>query len=501
MLVTGSELDLVVRNGSSSELQGSNANYTAATTPRTLWHRYSGYRGQVLAATVNFPFVKAADRDDDGIGIPANAILLNGGSIRGSRGQDIALTHTAVADDPGRKVNGRLDVVPTIARVSVTGRPRQGDTYRRGESLLVIAVFSEPVEVTGTLQLTMQVGSQTRQADLHDRRGVSLLFEYVVQSSDVDADGFSVPADALTLNGGSIRDADGNAADLTHDALADDPQKKVNGAASVVPTVTRVSTFALPANQGTYAAGESIFAQVLFSADVLVTGSPQFTLQVGARERRADHLPLLRAAELPLGGSGVHTPDDARFIVYFEYVVQPSDVDDNGVSVPADALTLNGGSIRALVDGSDARLSHDGLPDAPGIKVDGGDGDGEAPIVLGLFVEPPPRGTFDVDDVIALRLRLSESVNVTIRQTLPGARRVRWSEGADRPSRQRLRPRPAERRNAPYWHASRAGRRASRACRRVPRRSVRSGWRRGRRFARSRSRTAPTAGRRRSAQP
>ena len=357
--------------------------------------------------------VEASDLDDDGISIPANAILLNRGSIRDSRGNDADLTHEAVPDDPGRKVDGRLDAVPTITRVWLN-RPNPGDTFARGETVIVGVVFSELfLEVAGTPQLTIQVGTQPRYAKLHRRTDSTLQFEYVVQPTDIDTDGISVPADALTLNGGSIKDADGNHADLTHDAVPDDPGRKVNGA-SGAPTVRRVA-FAhdrLPASEETYVAGETIFLSVRFTRGVQVSGSPQFTLQVGSQARRADHLPLLRAAELLPGVSSFHAPGEDVNFLYFQYVVQPSDLDGDGVSAPANALTLNGGSIRAVDDNSDARLSHDGLPDDPRRKVDGSRSDNEAPFVR-MYVEQPVRGVFGAGDTITVRLWLNEGVTVT----------------------------------------------------------------------------------------
>lgn len=357
-------------------------------------------------------FVKASDRDDDGISIPANAVLLNGGSIRDSQGNDADLTHEAVPDDDTRKVNGRLDAVPTINRVFLGTRPGQGDTFGRGEVLRVGVEFSELIEVTGTPQLTLQVGAQPRQADLHLRRNSILYFDYLVQSSDVDTDGVSVPADALALNGGSIRDADGNDADLTHDAVPDDSARMVNGA-SGSPQIGRLAFALLPASESTYAAGEVIFVWAVFTQHVHVTGTPQLTLQVGAQERRADHLPTWRARELLATVSGVHLPGEHSGFVYFRYVVQPSDLDDDGVSVPANAITLNGGSIRAVNDNSEADLNHDAVPDDPTRKVDGSRADDHAPAVAGLWVEPPAHGTFGGGDAITVQLRLSESVSVT----------------------------------------------------------------------------------------
>ena len=360
-------------------------------------------------------FVKASDRDDDGISIPANALRLNRGAIRDSQGNDADLTHDAVPDDPERKVNGRLDAVPTIRQMVLPrwSQPRQGDTFGRGESLLVIVVFSEPVDVTGSPQLNIQVGTQTRQADLHaQQNGHALYFEYAVQASDVDADGFSVPSDALTLNGGSIRDGDGNDADLTHDAVPDDPERKVNGAADDGLAVRSLAFARAPGSQDTYVAGETIFVEVVFTGPVHVTGTPQLTVQVGAQARRADHLPARRAAQLLPPGNSFHAPADETS-AYFQYVVQPSDIDDDGVSVPANSLNLNGGLIQDE-DGNDANLDHDGLADDPRRKVDGRRADNQAPTILSArILEAPVGGTFGGGDTITVRVTFNEGVTVT----------------------------------------------------------------------------------------
>ncbi len=369
-----------------------------------------GLLNEALATSVSFRYlVKASDRDDDGIGIPANAILLNRGSIRDSRGRDADLTHEAVPDDPERKVNGDLDAVPTITRVFAAVWPRQGDTFGRGESVLVGVRFSERVDVTGAPQLTLQVGTQLRRADLHLRQESTLYFEYIVQASDVDANGISVPANALTVNGGSIRDGDGHDADLSHDAVPDDPDRKVNGE-SGVPTVMRLS-FArrAPVNGDTYVVGETILSFVQFSRRIHVNGEPQLTLQVGAQARRAEYVPTVQAAALLPPVNSLHLPEEGPN-VFFQYVVQPSDLDDDGISIPANALTLNGGSIQAVYDNTDARLSHEGLADDPLRKVDGSRSDDDAPVVAHLYIiEPPVTGTFGGGDVITVGLHMSEA--------------------------------------------------------------------------------------------
>ena len=62
----------------------------------------------------------------------------------------------------------------------------------------------------------------------------TLTFRYTVAVADTDDDGVSIAADALRLNGGSITDAAGNAATLTHDALPAQAYHRVRGNAPPV---------------------------------------------------------------------------------------------------------------------------------------------------------------------------------------------------------------------------------------------------------------------------
>ena len=360
-------------------------------------------------------FVVESDSDDDGVSVPANALQLNGGSIKGTDGSDADLTHEPILDDLDFKVNGRLDIAPAIRSVYPVRFAGGPDTWGLNDTISLGVRFSERVYVTGVPQLAIQVGSQTRQADIHQWLGSELRFEYVVKSSDVDADGIGVPADALTLNGGTIRDADGNDADLTSDAEPAWPEIKVNGGSGGgSPTVFGAPVFMrFPASQDTYAVGETIFVLVRFSRGVRVTGAPQLAIQVGERTRRAEHIDLLRAGEMPAVGNSWHLPEDRTMNVYFQYVVQPADVDDDGISVPADAVALNGGSIRAVNDDTDARLSHDGLPDDPRRKVDGSREDDRAPVFEDLTVHEPTRGVFGRGDVI-LSANWGQSEGVTV---------------------------------------------------------------------------------------
>ena len=95
--------------------------------------------------------------------------------------------------------------------------------------------FSGEVKVSGTPRLEIDVGGAARLADYASgANSRSLIFEYTVVAADVDADGISIEANKLALNGGTIRVNDGGSAvttdaDLNHVAEAADGEHKVNG--------------------------------------------------------------------------------------------------------------------------------------------------------------------------------------------------------------------------------------------------------------------------------
>ena len=101
-------------------------------------------------------------------------------------------------------------------------------------------MFSEAVTVTGTPQLTLTIGSAMRTVDLEYvwDDGEGLVFEYEVQSDDLDTDGISIDADALSLNGATIQDRGGNPADLDLSEHAiNDGGNKVDGSIDHPPVV------------------------------------------------------------------------------------------------------------------------------------------------------------------------------------------------------------------------------------------------------------------------
>ena len=144
-----------------------------------------------------------------------------------------------------------------------------------------------------------------------------------------------------------IRDTAGNAAD----GLSNAPVTNNTGD-TTAPTVHTVAVTSQPGPDATYAAEEEIAVTVTFSETVVVTGTPLLMLKVGGVDRPAAYRSGTGAALL------------------FAYPVADGESDTDGVSIEADSLSPNGGTIR---DGANnnALLTHDGLAADAGHKVDG----------------------------------------------------------------------------------------------------------------------------------
>ena len=123
---------------------------------------------------------------------------------------------------------------PTVTTVAVASDPGSDGGYGIGDTIDVALTFSRAVAVTGTPQLTLNVGGQDRQASYSDGSSTTeLVFRYSVTAGDEDTDGIAVVANSLALNGGTIGAGDSNAS-LTHASL----QAKDHKVDGIAPTVT-----------------------------------------------------------------------------------------------------------------------------------------------------------------------------------------------------------------------------------------------------------------------
>ena len=389
-------------------------NLRVGDTPR--FAIYAGCFGATVggfcsSGAIRFQYVvRRADVDADGVSIPRNALTFpgsNGWTIRDRGGNDAELYPFPLSGvQSNLKVNGGVDNAPEPSSLAISS-PQSGATFGATETIGVVLEYDEPVIVTGSPRLALGIGAQTRQAnhlrcapDVADPAGTCrrLTFGYAVQSTDSDANGISIAANALALNGGTIRDLGGNDAGLglgTH-SVSDSSGHKVDGSVDRTPAVFGASILSSPQEGETYGVGESIRAEVRFDEAVTVTGSPQLALTVGANTRQAAY------------GSGSGTN-----ALTFAYTVQPTDADTDGISVAATALALNGGSI---VDsgGQSAGLglgAH-ALSAQSGHKVDGSVD--RAPAVSGAAVTSTPAGggAYRAGEAIEVTVTYNEPVTV-----------------------------------------------------------------------------------------
>ena len=312
--------------------------------------------------------VAEGDPETDGIAVGASTLTLNGGSIKDAADNSANLSHDIMASQSDHRVDG---IRPRLLRVCIPSSSYNSDgVFQIGEEVIIFADFSEPIfgsrwSATAP-QLTLDFDGEERLATWATT-GFGDFFSYYVQEGDSDADGIAIAANAVVLNGGFFRDAAGNnATDLDHPAVAANPSNKVDAA---IPYIT-----SNPGIDGSYSTGSKIEVTVSFSENVWVpdvwtaSGSPkpELELDVGGEARTATF----------------QSYQSNRIV--FVYSVQPGDIDDNGVSIGADKLSLNGGVIWDEAGYNpvsaelnlaelpvDAVVSHEAMTDNPGHKVNG----------------------------------------------------------------------------------------------------------------------------------
>ena len=130
---------------------------------------------------------------------------------------------------------------------------------------------------------------------------------------------------------------------------------QVAGGSDTGPAVDSIA-FSSAGDDNTFGIGAAVSATVTFSAAVTVTGTPQLEIDVGGTPTALDYS----------SGSG------STALVFTGYTVAVNDVDTDGLSIAANKLTLNSGTIKASAgDNPDAVLDHAAVAASANHKVDG----------------------------------------------------------------------------------------------------------------------------------
>ena len=177
------------------------------------WAEYATGSG---TTTLYFSYtVEEGDYDRDGIGVWEDSLELNGGTIGLSGASAISadLEHDGIDDDADHRVGD----IPRVLSVEFRNAPY---VYGAGGSPEIVATFSTSVWVPGgntpsnwnnRAGISLEVGGETRRVGARGRGGpgnTEVTFDrYTFGNTDFDADGISIPANAI--EGAELRTGSG----------------------------------------------------------------------------------------------------------------------------------------------------------------------------------------------------------------------------------------------------------------------------------------------------
>ena len=216
-------------------------------------------RGSGTATLVFGYVVQAEDTDDNGIWIgdqdrtlvgDRNSNPQNGAITSVATSLPADITHGQLGRLDGHKVDGSLapPIVVTDG-VSVTSTPGAAtDTYGATETIEISVTFDEAVNATTATDFVLSVNGDKRAPLLRGSGTATLVFGYVVQAEDTDADGIWIGDQDRTLvgdrnsnpqNGAITSVATSLPADITHGQLGELAGHKVDG--SLAPPVVTIA--------------------------------------------------------------------------------------------------------------------------------------------------------------------------------------------------------------------------------------------------------------------
>ena len=199
---------------------------------------YANYASGSGNSRLLFTYVILAGQvDSNGVSVPINAIVLNGGSITDLAGNVASSLNTpALSDDSRYMVDTVVPIISNIALNGATGIAN--NRLNAGDIVTVSATMSKIMYVNGLPQLALNIGTlagttSTVQAVYASGSGsANLNFTYTILAEQSDSLGISIPANSINYSrGGTISDVAGNALDLTRAALPNNANYLVDNTA------------------------------------------------------------------------------------------------------------------------------------------------------------------------------------------------------------------------------------------------------------------------------
>ncbi|MFC7516519.1 DUF4347 domain-containing protein [Herbaspirillum sp. GCM10030257] len=304
--------------------------------------KYATYQSGSGSAAIKFAYTVENNLIDVN-GITISTLASNGGTLKGSNGENATLMLNNVGSTVGVLVDS---VVPSVSSVSV---PVNG-VYKAGDNLDFAVSFSEAITVDtsgGAPEIGLTIGSTAVSATYVSGTGTSTLtFRHTISGGSLDADGISVGS-SIVLNGATLKDSATNDAVLTLNNVGTTTNVAVD---AVAPTVTSVS---VPSN-GSYITGQSLDFTVNFSEAVTISsGTPSIDVTL-------DDGGTVQASYV--SGSGTTA-------VVFRYTIATGTADVDGIALTG-PIASNGAAIKDAA-GNSGTLTLNNVGTTTGVLVDG----------------------------------------------------------------------------------------------------------------------------------
>ncbi len=133
---------------------------------------------------------------------------------------------------------------PSISNIAITSaQGAQNGMLNTGDVVSVTVTYNTAVIVSGTPKLGLNIGGSAKQASYSSgSNSTTLVFTYTIASGDTDVNGISIDASSLRLDGGTIKNSAGIDASLSHNAVVDNGNYRVDTTAPTIPTATIASS-------------------------------------------------------------------------------------------------------------------------------------------------------------------------------------------------------------------------------------------------------------------
>ena len=235
----------------------------------------------VSGGAITFRYtVQSSDAATSGQIVLTSPIDLNGGTIK-----DAAENVAVVTFTPPSMTGVIID--NTAPAFSSVAAPSGGPNFKAGDTVSIVATFTENVTVTGTPRIPLNVNFVTRYATYASGTGTTqLTFTYTVQATDnANTPGQFALFAPLDLNGGTIKDAAGNDLTPLTFTLPDTSAMRVDGKPPAAPTVVITGD----GGDNTFVTGNVLTLTATYDEPVVVTNTPRIAVVIGSNTRQANY--------------------------------------------------------------------------------------------------------------------------------------------------------------------------------------------------------------------